>query len=92
MKKNTGENNSILEFPCHFPIKAMGKSADDFDMLILSIVRKYAPDVHDGAIQSRLSRNGNFIAVTVTIMAQNQEQLDSIYHELSAHERVIMAL
>ena len=92
MKKETGEENRILEFPCRFPIKAMGKSADDFDVLILAIVRKYVSDIHEGALKTRLSRDGNFISVTVTIEAQNQEQLDSIYQELSAHERVIMAL
>ena len=32
------------------------------------------------------------MAVTVTIEATSQGQLDAIYQELSSHERVMMAL
>jgi putative lipoic acid-binding regulatory protein len=32
------------------------------------------------------------ISLTVRINAMNQEQLDNIYRELSAHERVLMML
>lgn len=32
------------------------------------------------------------MAVTITITAQNREQLDNIYMELTADERVLMAL
>jgi hypothetical protein len=90
MKPATTE--SALEFPCEFPVKAMGKTADDFDALVVSIVRKHVPEFNDGTVQSRLSRGGKYISVTVTINAQSQEQLDNLYMELSANERVLVAL
>ncbi|OGT29438.1 MAG: transcriptional regulator [Gammaproteobacteria bacterium RBG_16_51_14] len=92
MKSGAGNENSFLEFPCDFPIKVMGKAGDAFDMLVMSIVRKHVPDVREGALRNRVSRRGNYIAVTITIEAQTQEQIDAIYHDLTAHERVIMAL
>jgi len=82
---------SLMEFPCSFPIKAMGKAADDFDSLIVEIVRKHYPDVKEGAIKTRPSREGKYISVTVTIEAQSREQLDNIYLELTANERVLLA-
>ncbi len=87
----TSEEESLMEFPCSFPIKAMGRATDDFDMLIIEIVRKHYPDVTEGAVKTRPSREGKYISVTVTINAQSREQLDNIYLDLTAHERVLMA-
>jgi uncharacterized protein len=85
-------DESLLIFPCDFPIKAMGKAEDDFDALILEIVRKFSPDIQEGAIKSRISKEGRYVSVTVTIKAQSQEQLDNIYMELTEEKRVLMAL
>ena len=87
----TGEEESLMEFPCSFPIKAMGKAIDDFDLLVVEIVRKHHSDVTEGSVKTRPSREGKYISVTVTINAQSREQLDNIYLELTAHERVLMA-
>ena len=83
---------SVMEFPCEFPIKAMGKTTHDFDALVVSIIRKHAPEFTDSTVRTRLSRNGQYISVTVTIQAKSREQLDNIYMDLTANERVLMAL
>ena len=80
-----------MKFPCSFPIKAMGIATDDFDILVVEIVRKHYPDVTEGAVKTKPSRKGKYISVTVTIEAQSKKQLDNIYLELTAHERVLMA-
>ena len=89
--KEASEEDPLMEFPCSFPIKAMGIAADDFDSLIVEIVRKHYPDIAEGAVKTKPSRQGKYISVTVTIEAQSREQLDNIYLELTAHERVLMA-
>jgi uncharacterized protein len=86
------EENSIFDFPCDFPIKAMGKADDDFDCLVVSIVRNHCPILQEGAVESRLSSGGKYISVTVTIQADSKSQLDKIYEELTAESRVLMAL
>ena len=83
---------TLLEFPCEFPIKAMGKSDNNFDVLVVEIVRKHSPDLMEGAVTTRHSNGGKYVSVTVTIQAQSREQLDNIYMDLTAHERVLMAL
>jgi hypothetical protein len=88
----TPAEESLLVFPCEFPIKAMGLAESDFDSLVVSLVRKHSPDILEGAVRSRLSRGGRFMSVTVTIQARSRRQLDDIYMELTSNDRVIMAL
>jgi len=85
-------NDSLLVFPCEFPIKAMGKADTDFDSLVVGLVRKHYPDLLEGAVKTRLSNGGRYMAVTVTINAQSRQQLDNIYMELTAEKRVLVAL
>ncbi len=90
MKKTDEE--VIMEFPCQFPIKAMGKAEDDFDILVVSIIRKHVADLSENAVKSRLSKEGKFVSITVTVNAESKQQLDNIYLELTGQEKVLWAL
>lgn len=100
MNDATPPAESLLQFPTLFPIKAMGrmKASEtdnanvDFAQSVLAIVQKHAPDFDAATLEMRPSKNGNFISVTATVNAQSKAQLDAIYHELSAHPNVLMAL
>jgi putative lipoic acid-binding regulatory protein len=81
-----------MNFPTVFPVKVMGANQDDFERLVVEIIRKHASVAEEQVVVSRLSRNGRFVSITVQINAESQEQLDNLYHELSAHERVLMML
>lgn len=85
-------DETLLEFPCEFPIKAMGPSAAPVEGRVLDIVRAHAPEVDAQAVTSRHSRNGRYVSVTVTLQADSQAQLDAIYRDLNACETVIMTL
>lgn len=86
------EQESLLEFPCQFAIKAMGKTGDDFDVVVVEIVRRHVSDIREGAVTSRPSRAGTYTSVTVMIEATSREQLDAIYQGLTDHPAVLMAL
>lgn len=86
------EEESPLVFPCTFPIKAMGLARDDFDRIVVEIIRRHAPDFNEGAVSIRASNNNKYLSVTVTINAQSREQLDAIYQDLTASEYVLMSL
>jgi putative lipoic acid-binding regulatory protein len=86
------EQETLFEFPCSFPIKAMGKAGEDFDTLVVEIVRRHAPDLNEGSVRLRESSGGKWVSVTVLIEAKSKAQLDAIYRELSAHERVVWAI
>lgn len=87
-----GERPAALQFPCDFPVKVMGLAGDDFDALVVTLVGRHATDLREGAVNTRPSSNGKYLSVTVTVRAESQAQLDAIYRELTAHERVLMAL
>jgi hypothetical protein len=83
---------TLLEFPCDFPIKVMGRAEPGFDTLVVELVRKHAPDLQQGAVSSRPSKGGKWVSVTVTLRAESKSQIDAIYLDLTAHEKVVMAL
>ena len=85
-------DESLIEFPCSFPIKMMGRDTPEFRTLARALVEKHAGAVDDSAVQAAQSRKGNFVSVTITINATSQEQLDAIYEDVSSHEDVLMAL
>jgi uncharacterized protein len=82
---------TLLEFPCPFAIKAMGKNNLEFDLLVIEIVRRHVPE-DEKAVTTRPSKDGNYLAVTVLIEATSKQQLDAIYQDLSDHPHVLMAL
>ena len=86
------EEESPLKFPCVFPIKAMGKTDCELDIIVVEIVRKHAPDLAEGAVYTRNSSAGNYVSVTVRVNATSRKQLDAIYQDLVDCEAVIMAL
>lgn len=79
---------SLLTFPTQFPIKVMGKNHAQLQDEIVAIFTKHVPDFSTELVSERQSREGNWLALTITIEAQSREQLDAIYRELTAHELV----
>ncbi len=86
----TEKDESLLEFPCDFPIKAVGRACENFDALVYSLVSPHAPDLGENAITTRASSQGNYLSVTITVRATSREQLDAIYRELTACEQIMM--
>ena len=85
-------DESVMRFPCSFPIKLMGRESSVFRQTARELVEKHTGPLDDNAIESSFSRNGRFVAVTKTIVAESREQLDNIYRDATAHDDVIMAL
>jgi len=86
------EEETLFEFPCQFPIKAMGKNTGEFDSLVVGIVRRHAKDIKEGAVKIKSSKGDKFLSITVTIEAQSKRQLDAIYQDLNDSPAVIMVL
>ena len=82
----------LIEFPCQFPIKIMGLASDEFESIIIGIINQYVPDLGEGAITSKLSKEGKYVSITATIRARSQIQLDSLYQALHDTPEVLMVL
>ena len=85
-------DDAIMEFPCDFPIKMMGRDRREFHEAARAVVEQHAGPVDDEAIRTAASRNGRFVSITITIRAESREQLDAIYMDLTAHDEVLVAL
>ena len=85
-------DESVMSFPCSFPIKLMGRETDEFRRTVRKLVEKHTGPLEDDAVESSLSRNGRFVSATITVVAESREQLDNIYRDATAHDDVIMAL
>jgi hypothetical protein len=89
---NPPATDSLLVFPCAFPIKAMGRATDDFAQTVVAVVQRHAPDFDPAGVEMRASPAGNYLSVTCTIMATSRRQLDDLYRDLSSHPAVAMVL
>ena len=88
----TDDGDSPLQFPCVFPIKAMGRTGPAFPERVLALVAGHAPDAGPEQVSVATSRGGNYQSVTVTITATSRAQLDAIYRDLNADAAVLMTL
>ena len=86
------EQESLLQFPCDFPLKIMGSGSPDFRQLVVDLVSRHAPDLDETRVSVRDSRAGRYQSVTVVVNARDRAQLDALYVELSGHPRITMVL
>ncbi len=86
------DDDSPLTFPCRFPVKAMGRNEPAFEAFVTEIVRTHAGTAALLAVDSRASRNGRYLAVTVTFTATGRDQVDDIYRTLTASGQVLYLL
>ncbi|HSI22238.1 MAG TPA: DUF493 family protein [Methylophilaceae bacterium] len=86
------DKDTLLEFPCEFPLKVMGATQDGFAEEILRVVRSHAPDFDASRMEMRASSGGNYISLTCTITATSKEQLDNLYRALTSHPMVKVVL
>ena len=83
---------SLMEFPCEFLLKIIGKNSAAFETDVVNITRKHFPNTLDSAIRSQPSQQASYLAVSVTVYALDQVTLDALYLELTQHPDIKMVL
>ncbi|NLR75287.1 MULTISPECIES: HP0495 family protein [Leeia] len=84
--------DTLLTFPCAFPLKIMGVRQDDFAQTIVAVVLQHAPDFDASTVEMRASSSGNYLSLTCTVNATSKAQLDDLYRALSSHPLVKVVL
>ena len=84
--------DSLIDYPCQFPIKVMGHRADGFVEAITAIVLRFDPAFNPASVELRDSSTGKYLGITLTIMATSRQQLDDLYRALSGHPMVKVVL
>ena len=83
---------SLIEYPCRFPIKVMGDKVDGFVHAVTTVAREFDPSFDATTVELRESKGGNYLGITITITATSREQLDELYRTLSTHPMVKVVL
>lgn len=92
MSKRDNGRDTLLEFPCRFPIKAFGEDVEGFEARVYELVKPHVPELARDDLSRNLSSGGRYVAITVQIIARSKDQLDAIYADLTASDEVLMAL
>lgn len=71
----------LMEFPCHYQFKAIGKAGDIFLHDVVNAVSAHATVAKD-AVRSQPSRAGTYQSVSVLLTVYSADQLTDIYAEL----------
>lgn len=86
------EADSLIEYPCDFPIKVLGRTQAGFAQTVLAIVRAHAPDFDGASMEMKTSKQGRYLSVTCVVRATSRQQLDDLYRALCDHPMVVMVL
>jgi hypothetical protein len=89
---NPSRTDTLIEYPCRFPIKVMGAKAEGFVHAVTTVARQFDPTFDAATIELRESKAGNYLGITITITATSREQLDELYRTLSTHPMVKVVL
>jgi putative lipoic acid-binding regulatory protein len=89
---NTPDNESLIIYPCLFPIKAMGLKVDGLVQALTHIAKQFDPEFDASSIELRESKGGKYLGVTLTVNATSRVQLDELYRTLSTHPMVKVVL
>jgi uncharacterized protein len=85
MAQDDTNNETLIEFPCDFPIKVMGETHADFTTEIVKTIQQKLPTFDACQVEMRGSSGGKYISLTCTVHVTSKPQLDDIYRALSTH-------
>jgi hypothetical protein len=90
--KDIPPEQSLIEYPSRFPIKVMGLNTEGFAEAIVRVAQQFDPGFDPASLETRPSKGGTYLGLTVTITATSREQLDELYRTLSTHPMVKVVL
>jgi len=86
------ESDSLIEYPCDFPIKVIGLHHPDFLGTMVSLAQSFDSGFDASKVELRPSKGNKYLAITLNFRATSRSQLDGMYLALTSHPMVKMAL
>lgn len=83
---------SLLSFPCEFPIKVMGRDVPGYREAVIAVAQSFDPGLDLSKIETRHSSGGHYLGLTVTVTATSRAMLDDLYRALTSHPMVKVVL
>lgn len=83
----------VMEFPCDFPIKVVGRNEEQFALQIGEIALRHDENFSpENQLDFKYSNGGKYQSLTLKFRAQSKEHIDALYQDLKACELVLWAL
>ena len=89
---NTAAESSLIEYPCHFPIKVMGANVEGFVAAMVLVARNFDSSFAENSVEQRPSKAGNYLGLTLSVHVTSRVQLDELYRTLTTHPMVKIVL
>jgi hypothetical protein len=70
----------------------MGRDSKEFRETVKTIVERRMGPIDPTTIEERPSKNGTYVGLTYTVLAQSQQELDDLYRELTACTEILVVL
>ncbi len=80
----------LLDFPCAFTFKVVGANRADLIDDVVAVTQKYAKGDYNP--REQISSKGTYNSVSIDIIAENIEQVETLYAELAKINGVRMVL
>ncbi len=84
--------DSLIEYPCDFPIKVFGKTQQGFMQAVTEVILQHDAGFTAASITMRNSKTAKYVSLNCTVNATSRAQLDAIYQSLVDHPLVVMVL
>lgn len=81
-----------ITYPCDYPIKVVGDVRANFHEEVYEVVARHDPTMTTDRISQRTSRKGNFISISFMLVAESEQQIESLFIELKQIESVRLVL
>ena len=92
MAEQPSNQETLIEFPCDFPIKVMGETHQHFTQEMVKTIRQLLPEFDETSIEMRGCSGGKYISLTCLVYVTSKPQLDDIYRALTSHPMVKVVL
>mgnify|MGYP000087623862 FL=1 len=81
-----------LSFPCDYPVKAMVRTEQGAHEAVINTMARQAIFSKEDDVSVRLSRNGSYKSITITVRVHSRDHLEAIYQDLRELDSVVMTL
>lgn len=86
------DRSTILDFPTNFVIKVFGPNTQQFIDDICKLAHASCEQSDWPTFTQQLSRNKQYISISVSVYVTSKTNLDNIYRALTSHQQVKMVI
>ncbi len=80
-----------LEYPCDYPFKLICQP-EAVEAVRACILHSLGDDAEITDVHQRASRNGKYVALTLSIRASGAAQIEAVYRELASVQGIVTSL